>query len=160
MRVAIVAVGRLKDGPERELYLKYAKRIDEAGRKIALGPLTLVELPEARQASAAQRRADEAARILGKCQDAGLKIMLDETGKTMTSEAFARFLARERDGGQKAAAFLIGGADGHGEAIAEAAHLKLSLGPMTLPHGLARIVLAEQIYRAATLIAGHPYHRA
>lgn len=160
MRFSIVAVGRLKDGPERELYQRYAKRIDEAGRRIALGPLTLVEIAEARQSSAAQRRADEAARIIEKAGDAGLKIMLDETGKSMSSEAFARFLARERDAGQKSAAFLIGGADGHGEAVAEAASLKLSLGPMTLPHGLARIVLAEQIYRAATLIAGHPYHRA
>lgn len=160
MRVSIVAVGRLKDGPERELYLKYAKRIDEAGRRIALGPLTLVEIPEARQASAVQRRADEAQRLIEKSSDAGIRIMLDEGGKAMSSEAFARFLARERDEGQKSAAFLIGGADGHGEAITQTAHLKLSLGPMTLPHGLARIVLAEQIYRAATLIAGHPYHRA
>lgn len=160
MRVSIVAVGRLKDGPERELYLKYAKRIDEAGRRIALGPLQLVELAEARQASAAQRRADEAARILEKSQDAGVRVMLDETGKSMGSEAFARFLTRERDEGQKGIAFLIGGADGHGDAVATAADLKLSLGPMTLPHGLARIVLAEQIYRAATLISGHPYHRA
>jgi len=78
----------------------------------------------------------------------------------MSSEAFARWIAEERDAGTKALGFLIGGPDGHGDAALSAAKLKLSLGPMTLPHGLARIVLAEQLYRAATILAGHPYHRA
>lgn len=160
MRVSIIAVGRLKDGPERELFLKYTKRIDEAGRRIALGPVALVEIPEARQADAGPRRADEAARLLARAADAELKIVLDERGKTMSSEAFARWLESRRDAGLRSAAFLIGGADGHGEAALDAATLKLSLGAMTLPHGLARIVLAEQIYRAATLLSGHPYHRA
>jgi len=160
MRLSIVAVGRLKDGPERELYLKYAKRIDDAGRGVALGPLTLAELPEARQTGTAQRRADEAARLLEAAKAADVRVLLDETGKTFGSEAFARWLGARRDEGQRAIAFLIGGPDGHGpEAIAQA-HLKLSLGPMTLPHGLARIVLAEQLYRAATILSGHPYHRA
>lgn len=160
MRVSIIAVGRLKDGPERELFLKYTKRIDEAGRRIALGPVTLAEIPEARQAGAGQRRADEAARLLARAEDADLKIVLDERGKTMSSEAFARWLESRRDGGLRGAAFLIGGPDGHGEAALAAGSLTLSLSPMTLPHGLARIVLAEQIYRAATLLSGHPYHRA
>lgn len=160
MRVSIIAVGRLKDGPERELYLKYAKRIDEAGRKIALGPVTLVEVPEGRQSSAAQRREDEAGRLLTRTEGATLIVALDETGKTMGSAAFSRWLGEQRDDGQREIAFLIGGADGQGAAAIAAAKIKLSLGPMTLPHGLARIVLAEQIYRAATLLAGHPYHRA
>jgi 23S rRNA (pseudouridine1915-N3)-methyltransferase len=160
MRVSIVAVGRLKDGPERELFLKYGKRIDEAGRKIALGPLTVVEIPEARQTNASLRQADEAARLLSRTGDASLKVALDETGKAMSSEAFARWLERQRDDGQRTAAFLIGGPDGHGDAVLQAATLKLSLGAMTLPHGLARVLLAEQLYRAATLLSGHPYHRA
>jgi 23S rRNA (pseudouridine1915-N3)-methyltransferase len=160
MRLSIVAVGRLKDGPERELYLKYAKRIDDAGRAVALGPLTLAEIPEARQASAAQRRADEAARLVEAAKSPDVRVLLDETGKGLNSEAFASWLAARRDEGQRTVAFLIGGPDGHGDAARSGAQLKLSLGPMTLPHGLARIVLAEQLYRAATILSGHPYHRA
>jgi 23S rRNA (pseudouridine1915-N3)-methyltransferase len=160
MRLSIVAVGRLKDGPERELYLKYAKRIDEAGRAVSLGPLTLTEIAEARQASAGQRRADEAARIAASAEAADLTVLLDEGGKTFGSEAFARYLGARRDEGRRTVAFLIGGPDGHGDAARQRAQLTLSLGPMTLPHGLARIVLAEQLYRAATILAGHPYHRA
>ena len=160
MRLSIIAIGRLKDGPERELYLRYSKRVDETGRAVALGPLALSEFPEARQASARQRQADEAARLTGAAGEADLVVALDETGKTMTSEAFARWLGARRDEGRRTVAFLIGGADGHGPAALERADLNLSLGLMTLPHGLARIVLVEQIYRAATILAGHPYHRA
>lgn len=160
MRLSIVAIGRLKDGPERELYQRYAKRIDEAGRGVALGPLTLAEFPEARQSSAKQRQADEAQRLIGAAEGADLMVALDERGKTFGSEAFARWLGAQRDEGRRTVAFLIGGADGHGEAVSDRVALKISLGPMTLPHGLARIVLAEQLYRAATILAGHPYHRA
>ncbi len=160
MRLSIVAVGRLKDGPERDLYLKYAKRIDEAGRAVALGPLTLSELPEARQASATQRRSDEAARIVAGAGAADFAVVLEAGGTSFGSEAFARFLAARRDEGLRTMAFLIGGPDGHGDQARRHARLTLSLGPMTLPHGLARIVLAEQLYRAATILAGHPYHRA
>lgn len=160
MRLSIVAVGRLKDGPERDLYLKYAKRIDDAGRTVALGPLSLSELPEARQASAAQRRADEAQRLVASAKTADFAVLLDEGGKSLGSEAFARYLAARRDEGRRAMAFLIGGPDGHGDGARQHAQLTLSLGPMTLPHGLARIVLAEQLYRAATILSGHPYHRA
>lgn len=160
MRLSIVAVGRLKDGPERALYLKYAKRIDDTGRGVALGPLVLTEFAEARQASASQRRADEAARLVAQAEGAGIAVLLDERGKTFDSAAFAAWLGARRDEGQKSVAFLIGGPDGHGEAALARSTLKLSLGPMTLPHGLARIVLAEQLYRAATILSGHPYHRA
>jgi 23S rRNA (pseudouridine1915-N3)-methyltransferase len=160
MRLSIAAVGRLKDGPERDLYLKYAKRIDDAGRSVALGPLSLSELPEARQSSAAQRRTDEAQRLVAAAESADFALLLDEAGKSFGSEAFARFLAARRDEGVRAMAFLIGGPDGHGDGARRRAQLTLSLGPMTLPHGLARIVLAEQLYRAATILSGHPYHRA
>ncbi|HRN88231.1 23S rRNA (pseudouridine(1915)-N(3))-methyltransferase RlmH [Hyphomicrobium sp.] len=160
MRLAIVAVGRLKDGPERALYLTYAKRVDEAGRALALGPLSLAELPEGRAAGTAQRRADEAGRILERAGDGSVLVALDGGGKALSSEAFAHWLAEKRDGGQRSVAFLIGGPDGHGDEVLKKASLKLSLGPMTLPHGLARIVLTEQLYRAQTILAGHPYHRA
>ncbi len=159
MRLLLAAVGRLKDA-ERDLYERYATRLEQAGRRLALGPLTLAETAESKAQDAARRRADEASSLLKAARGADLIVALDGRGKSMTSEAFARYLAQKRDGGVAAAAFLIGGPDGHGEAVGEAAALTLSLGPMTLPHGLARIVLVEQLYRAATILAGHPYHRA
>jgi 23S rRNA (pseudouridine1915-N3)-methyltransferase len=160
MRLAIIAVGRLKDGPERELFQRYGKRLDDTGRAVALGPLKLAEIAEGRGQSAAQRQKDEAQRLLASSDGQDLKIALDEHGKSFTSEAFARYLGARRDEGVRGLAFLIGGPDGHGEAALSAAGLKLSLGAMTMPHGLARIVLAEQLYRAATILSGHPYHRA
>lgn len=160
MRLVIAAIGRLKDDAERTLFDRYAGRLAGAGKPLALGPLEAIELSEGRQASAEARRADEAARLLDKVDGAGLVVALDEAGKTMSSEAFARWLARARDDGTASIAFVLGGPDGHGSPVVEAARLKLSLGAMTLPHGIARVVLAEQLYRAATILAGHPYHRA
>ena len=160
MRLRIAAVGRLKDGPERQLYSRYGERIAAAGRGVALGPLDLVEMAEARDAGAPARMADEAARLLGKCRDADVRVVLDERGKTMSSEAFAQTLRGFRDRPAGRLAFLIGGPDGHGSVVRDEADLLLSLSPMTLPHGLARVVLVEQIYRAVTILAGHPYHRA
>lgn len=160
MRLILAAVGRLKDGAERELLDRYSERVKASGRALGLGPLSLSELPESRAQTAELRKADEAQRLLAAVKSAEARIVLTETGKSLTSEGFAQFLAKQRDGGVSALAFLIGGPDGHGEAALNSATLKLSLGAMTLPHGLARVVLAEQIYRAMTILAGHPYHRA
>ena len=159
MRLVIAAIGRLKDGPERELYQRYAKRLDDAGRGIALGPLKLAELPESRAQGVEQRRGDEAHRLLEATKEAEVRVVLDVAGKPLASDALAHWIAAQRDSGAKAMAFLIGGPDGHGSVSLNAGQLRLSFGPMTLPHGLARIVLAEQLYRAATIISGHPYHR-
>lgn len=159
MRLIVAAVGRLKDA-ERDLFDRYAKRLDGAGRALGLGPLTLSEIGESRAASAELRKADEAARLLKAASGAEAKIVLDENGRGLASAAFAQTLAEMRDGGTGTCAFFIGGPDGHGPDVRDAATLKLSLGPMTLPHGLARIMLAEQLYRAATILSGHPYHRA
>lgn len=160
MRLTIAAIGRLKERGEPELLARYRDRIDASGRALALGPLTITELAEARQNDTRQRRDDEATRLLQAAARADRRVVLDEHGKAITSEAFARWLAAERDGGAREVAFLIGGPDGHGAAAISAATLKLSLGPMTLPHGLARVLLVEQLYRALTIISGHPYHRA
>jgi len=158
MRLIVAAVGRLKDA-ERELCVRYAKRFDAAGRSLGLGPLTITELGESRAAGLEARKTDEAVRLLKATSAASQYVALDESGKALSSAAFATWIAQRRDGGCKGLAFLIGGPDGQGsEAIAGAA-LKLSLGAMTLPHGLARAVLIEQLYRAATILAGHPYHR-
>jgi 23S rRNA (pseudouridine1915-N3)-methyltransferase len=159
MRLIVAAVGRLKDA-DRDLCERYQKRFDAAGRGLGLGPLSISELSESRAASAAARKAEEATRLLKAAAPASARVVLDEGGKALASEAFAKWLAQTRDGGCKGLAFLIGGPDGHGPEVTQGAALKLSLGAMTLPHGLARAVLVEQLYRATTILSGHPYHRA
>lgn len=159
MKLVIAAIGKLKAGPERELYERYAGRASAAGRAVGLGPIELIELPESRAANATLRKDDEAGRLLARCGEDCARIVLDEAGKGLGSRAFAAVLREVRDGGTQRLAFLIGGADGHGPAAHHGAKLVLSLSSMTLPHGLARIVLAEQLYRAVTLLSGHPYHR-
>ena len=158
MRVTIAAVGRLKDGAEQRLVERYVERL--SSRAAGIGPLRIKEIIEGKQAGAAVRRADEAERLLRAVSDADVRIVLDETGKMLSSAAFARLLGEKRDDSTSMLAFLIGGPDGHGASALEAAHLRLSLGPMTLAHGLARAVLSEQLYRAVTILSGHPYHRA
>lgn len=158
MRVLIAAVGRLKDGAEKVLVDRYVERL--APRVGGIGPVSIVEIPEARQGSATARQADEAERLMRATAKADLRIALDERGKALSSDAFATLIGRKRDDGTATLAFLVGGPDGHGKAVRDAADLTLSLGPMTLPHGFARVVLVEQIYRAVTILSGHPYHRA
>jgi 23S rRNA (pseudouridine1915-N3)-methyltransferase len=160
MRLLVAAVGKLKQGPERELCAHYLARAEALGRSLGLSPLTSTELPESKAANAAARQAAEADALLGKVPPAHAIVCLDLKGTMQPSEALADVLAEHRDGGTAGLAFLIGGPDGLGQSARDKANLVLSLGPMTLPHGLARIVLAEQIYRAMTILAGHPYHRA
>jgi 23S rRNA (pseudouridine1915-N3)-methyltransferase len=155
----IVSVGRLKDA-ERELVERYVERFDAAGRAVKLGPLQISEIVESRAATAELRKADEAQRLLKAAAGADVTVALDEGGRALSSRTFASLLAKERDGGARMMALLVGGPDGHGAGALAAARLRLSLGALTLPHGLARIVLAEQLYRAATILSGHPYHRA
>ena len=153
MRLIVAAVGRLKDDAEREMSERYQKRFNGAGRSLGLGPLEIIELVEA-------RKSDEAQRLLKAASAATLKIALDEGGRHYASDAFAKLLRKQADTGVKACAFLIGGPDGHGPEVFQAADFKLSLSAMTMPHGLARVVLLEQLYRAATILSGHPYHRS
>lgn len=159
MRLTIAAIGRLKDGAERILVDRYVDRL-KSGKSIGLGPAREIEFAESRQTGAAKRKADEAERLLRGVSAADLRVALDEGGRSMSSEAFARWIGARRDAGGREAAFIIGGPDGQGSAVLSGAHLVLSLGAMTLPHGLARAVLAEQLYRAVTILGGHPYHRA
>jgi 23S rRNA (pseudouridine1915-N3)-methyltransferase len=160
MRIIIGATGKLKDGPERELYARYIDRLEAAGRRIALGPVKLVEIAESRAASAEARRDEEARRLLSSLDPGSHVVVLDESGETPASAAFSKLIRSRRDAGAASMAFLIGGADGHGSAVRAAAHDTIAFGAMTLPHGLVRVVLAEQLYRAATIITGHPYHRS
>jgi 23S rRNA (pseudouridine1915-N3)-methyltransferase len=160
MRLLIAAIGKLKQGPERDLFAHYLGRAETAGRKLHLSPLGVIEVAESKAATANARVQAEAEALLAKIPSTHKLVCLDPGGEAVGSESFTRLLAKLRDEGQDGIAFLIGGADGLSKgALAKAAKV-LSFGPMTLPHGLARIVLAEQIYRAATILAGHPYHRA
>ncbi len=159
MRLTIAVIGKLKD-LERDLVDRYVVRCDASGRALALGPLKIVELPESRAATTAERKADEAARLLKVVSVSDHRIALDERGQAWTSEELARRLARSRDDGIQHMTFLIGGPDGHAPDLLAAAHQRLALGSLTLPHGIARLVLVEQLYRATTILSGHPYHRA
>jgi 23S rRNA (pseudouridine1915-N3)-methyltransferase len=159
MRVIVAAVGRLKKGPERELLERYCERLGALGKRVGMAPVTWREVPESRAPHAPQRCTEEGEALLRLARDADVLLVFDEHGESLASRAFARMLASNRDQGSKTMAILIGGADGLSPTVLQAAHLKLSLGPLTLPHGLVRIVVAEQLYRAATILAGHPYHR-
>lgn len=160
MRVTISAVGRLKAGPETDLSERYCKRFDSTGRLLGLGPIDLYELPESRDNSVIVRKQDEAERLIAKAGAEAVLILLDEHGRSLGSLAFADMIARYRDDGTSRLAFLIGGPDGHGDKARAAARESISLSAMTLPHGFARVVLLEQLYRTATILSGHPYHRA
>lgn len=160
MRILILAVGKLKDVEERAIGERYVKRFNGAGRAIGLGPAEVRELPESRAANSDERKRDEAARLMKDVTPDSFVIALDPAGRSINSEAFARLLGEKRDGGVKTCAFLVGGPDGHGGQALKPPIMKLSLGALTLPHGLARVVLIEQLYRAATILSGHPYHRA
>jgi len=160
MRLAIIAVGRMKAGPERELAERYLARANEAGRGIGFRALTHHELAESRAREAATRMHDEAGAIAALIPERSLVVALDERGKNLTSADFAAWLGRARDAGTPATSFVIGGADGLAPDMRARADLVLAFGALSWPHQLARVMLYEQIYRAMTILAGHPYHRA
>ncbi|EFM59678.1 SPOUT methyltransferase superfamily protein [Brucella sp. BO2] len=179
MRVSVFAVGRMKSGPERELVERYFDRFAKAGPPLGLEFAGVSEIPESRGQTAQLRKAEEAQRIheaLDNAKSGGAKsggassggassggaalILLDERGKTLGSEAFAAIVGRMRDDGKRQLIVAIGGPDGHDPALRSRADLVLALGELTWPHQIARILIAEQLYRAATILAGHPYHRS
>ena len=152
MKLTVACIGRAGRGPERDLYEHYAGRIR--------WPLSLRELEEKKKLPPPELVRREGELLLSAVPDRAVLIALDRRGRVVDSEAFAQRLGRWRDDGITDLAFLIGGADGHGEPLLQKASLVLSFGAMTWPHLLARAMLAEQIYRAQQLLAGHPYHRA
>ena len=156
MRVQICAVGRLRKGPERDLYEDYLTRFDRTGRSLALGPAQLIEVEDKKGGGMAA----EAALLEKAVQDGALICTLDERGKLMSSPDFAKLLAAWRDQGRQDVSFLIGGADGIDQGLRAKADASLSFGKMVWPHMLVRVMLAEQLYRAASILAGGPYHRA
>lgn len=155
MRITLAAVGRAKAGPARELYEHYAARL----RAGPLGPIALKEVEERRPLGGAELKRREAELLLGAVPEGARLIALDERGEALSSADFARILGRWRDEGVQNLAFAVGGAEGLDDAVRRAAALVLSLGPMTWPHMMVRALLAEQLYRAQCILAGHPYHR-
>lgn len=139
MQLHIIARGKIARSPEAELVARYAKRI--------AWPLKLTELPDV-------------GGTVPEAMPQSRTVLLDERGKQLSSEEFAAILGKWRDEGVREARFLIGAADGHGDAAREKADLLIAFGAMTWPHLLARAMLAEQLYRATSILAGHPYHRS
>lgn len=160
MRLLIAAVGRLKAGPERELFERYVERTNAAGRAVSLAPLEITEIPESQTRRPADRMTEEAEKLNAAVPSGARRILLDARGRNLTSEDFAAKLAGMRDQGAPVAAFLIGGADGLGVKANTGGDLSVSFGAATFPHQIVRILLAEQIYRAITILSGHPYHRS
>ncbi|MCC5962490.1 MAG: 23S rRNA (pseudouridine(1915)-N(3))-methyltransferase RlmH [Rhodobacteraceae bacterium] len=155
MRLQLCAVGRIRKGPERALLEDYLTRFDRAGKQLFLGPCSEHEIDDRKATSAgAQGEA-----LLRAVPSGAVLLALDERGQQMTSPEFAAWLARARDRGISDLAIVIGGADGLAEQVVARADQQLSLGGMVWPHRLARVMIAEQLYRAATILAGSPYHR-
>jgi 23S rRNA (pseudouridine1915-N3)-methyltransferase len=160
MRLVVIAIGRLKQGPERELADRYLKRFDDIGRKLGFHGLEIHEIPESRARDPATRIAEEAAAILAAIPAKSVLVALDERGDNVDSAAFARHLGRWRDESAGHTIFVIGGADGLSPDLRRKSRLSLAFGSATWPHQMVRVMLLEQLYRAATILAGHPYHRA
>ncbi|MEI9404854.1 23S rRNA (pseudouridine(1915)-N(3))-methyltransferase RlmH [Mesorhizobium argentiipisi] len=160
MKITVHAVGRMKTGPERELADRYFERFAKSGPAVGLEFGGIVEVPESRGQSADERRREEAQKLQAQLQSGAVLILLDERGKSLSSEDLAARIGQLRDGGRKALVVAIGGADGHDKSLREQADLVLSFGALTWPHQLARVMLGEQLYRIATILAGHPYHRS
>ncbi|MCG6121642.1 MAG: 23S rRNA (pseudouridine(1915)-N(3))-methyltransferase RlmH [Microvirga sp.] len=159
MKLSLIAVGRLKAGPERELVERYRERVAASGRALGLAGLDVAEIVESRARREEDRRAEEGQAIIARAGETPL-VLLDERGERPTSDGFARMIAEARDAGLPGLAFVIGGPDGLDQSLRGRARAVLSFGSLTMPHQIVRALVAEQIYRALTIMSGHPYHRA
>jgi 23S rRNA (pseudouridine1915-N3)-methyltransferase len=160
MRLIVAAIGRLKAGAERELADRYRDRVAKAGRAVGLRDIEIVEIRESRAPEAARRILEESIALANIIPERAIVVALDSGGDNLDSGAIAGALRGWRDAGRPAAVLVIGGADGLGAELTRRADLTLAFGAATWPHQLVRVMLLEQIYRAATILAGHPYHRA
>ena len=159
MRILVISIGRLKQGPERELAERYRERFEDIGRKLGFRGLEVHEIPESRARDAATRIAEEASAISAAIPAKSTLVALDERGDNIDSTAFARHLSRWRDQQVASTIFAIGGADGLSPDLRRMAKLRVAFGSATWPHQMVRVMLLEKIYRAATILAGHPYLR-
>jgi 23S rRNA (pseudouridine1915-N3)-methyltransferase len=158
MRIVVAAVGRLKRGPESDLAERYRERAVKSGRGIGLRSLEIIEIAESRAREAQRRMLEESIALANVIPKDAATVLLDPRGETVDSNAFTKRLRGWNDGGRDVA-FVIGGPDGLAPTLSDQADLHLAFGALTWPHQLVRIMLLEQIYRATTILSGHPYHR-
>ncbi len=159
MRLLIAAVGRLKSGAERELADRYRNRVGKAGRSLGIRDIEIVEIKESRAQQSGKRLLEEAIALANIIPESAVTVALDERGENLDSASIAGEIRAWRDSGRGVIVFVIGGADGLGDEIRRRADLRVAFGSATWPHQLVRIMLLEQLYRAVTILAGHPYHR-
>lgn len=159
MRIVVAAVGRLKRGPETELAERYRKRAEQSGRGLGLRQIEIIEIRESRADSAGKRMLEESIALANLIPDNAVPVLLEESGKNLGSAHFATQLGQWRADNRPAVVFMIGGADGLAASLRDKAKLRLSFGAATWPHQMVRVMLLEQIYRAMTILSGHPYHR-
>ena len=159
MRLMLVCVGKLKAGPERLLFDRYLKRLKDNARSAGLAGVDVREIGESRARRPEERRAEEGAAILAAVPKGGALVLLDERGRSAGSEEWSADIGRARDASIPVYAVAIGGPDGLDASLGAAARRIVSFGSMTWPHQLVRVMAGEQLYRAMTILAGHPYHR-
>ena len=159
MRVIVAAVGRLKQGAERELAAAYRKRAEALGRSLGLRQIEVIEIRESRAREPERRRIEESIAIANVLPDGAVVIVFDQGGENIDSPGLAALLKKFREENRAALCIVIGGADGITQSLRGRARHVLAFGAATWPHQLVRIMLLEQIYRAGTILAGHPYHR-
>ena len=159
MHLVVISIGKLKQGPERELAERYRDRFDDIGRKLGFRGLAVHEISESRARDAATRIQEEGAAISALVPDKAVLVALDERGSSVDSATFARHLGKWRDESVPHTIFMIGGADGLSPELRRRAKLSIAFGAATWPHQMVRVMVLEQIYRAATILSGHPYHR-
>ena len=159
MRILIAAVGRLKQGSERELAERYRKRAAAAGRSVGMADIDIVEIRESRADNAERRMLEESIAIANIVPEGAMTAILDERGENLSSASFAGHLQAWRSDNRPTAVFIIGAADGLAAGLRDKSKLAIGFGAATWPHQFVRIMLLEQIYRAMTILTGHPYHR-
>jgi 23S rRNA (pseudouridine1915-N3)-methyltransferase len=160
MRIIVAAIGRLKQGPETELAERYRKRAAQVGRSLGLRDVEIVEIRESRADDAGKRMIEESIALANIIPQGAAVVLLDPRGDNLDSGALASQLSQWRAAAKPAAVFVIGGPDGLAPSLSDKADVKLAFGTATWPHQLVRVMLMEQLYRAATILTGHPYHRA
>jgi 23S rRNA (pseudouridine1915-N3)-methyltransferase len=159
MRLQLLAIGRMKKGPETQLLDTYVDRLEKSGRALGITSVAVHAPPESRDAETARRKDEEAQKLLAFIGSDDLLIALDEHGSDATSRNFSQIMQTALDDSWSGIAVAIGGPDGHGDALLKRANHTIRFGKMTWPHQIVRILAAEQLYRATTILQGHPYHR-
>ncbi|MGN6572109.1 MAG: 23S rRNA (pseudouridine(1915)-N(3))-methyltransferase RlmH [Pseudolabrys sp.] len=160
MRIVVAAIGRLKQGPETELAERYRKRAAQTGRGLGWRDVEIIEIRESRADDAGKRMIEESIALANIIPQGAAVVLLDPRGDNLDSGGLANQLSQWRGAAKPAVVFIIGGPDGLAASLSDKAGVKLAFGTATWPHQLVRVMLMEQIYRAATILTGHPYHRA